>query len=235
MAATIGARLAAAVAADPTRPLFTWYDDASGDRTELSGATLANWVAKTANLLADGAGVAPGDPVVVDLPAHWQAAAVLLGAWSTGAVVTPAGGTAAVAFAAQGRAATYVGRADEVYGLALAPMAMPMRDAPPGVADYVIEVRVFGDHHAADPTVTGDSPAAPDATHSELLLRAAQRAADHKMAAGDRVLIDAGAYPDPLDWLLAPLVAGASVILCANLDPAALPRRQEAERVTLTL
>ena len=28
-------------------------------------------------------------------------------------------------------------------------------------------------------------------------------------AAGDRVLVDAGAYPDPVDWLLAPLVAGA--------------------------
>ena len=46
---------------DPTRPLLTWYDDATGERTELSGATLANWVAKTANLLVDGLGLGPGD------------------------------------------------------------------------------------------------------------------------------------------------------------------------------
>ena len=50
---TVGARLAAFVAVDPTRPLLTWYDDGNGERVELSGATLANWVAKTANLLVN--------------------------------------------------------------------------------------------------------------------------------------------------------------------------------------
>src|SRR5688572_3007266 len=47
---TVSALFASAVAVDPTRPLLTWYDDATGERTELSGATLDNWVAKTANL-----------------------------------------------------------------------------------------------------------------------------------------------------------------------------------------
>ena len=40
--------------ADPSTPdvVFTiHYDDASGERTELSTVTLANWAAKTANLL----------------------------------------------------------------------------------------------------------------------------------------------------------------------------------------
>src|SRR5690606_31992912 len=32
------------------RPLITFYDDATGERIELSGVTTANWVAKTANL-----------------------------------------------------------------------------------------------------------------------------------------------------------------------------------------
>ncbi|MEU8050516.1 hypothetical protein AB0B99_11540, partial [Micromonospora haikouensis] len=36
-------------------------------------------------------------------------------------------------------------------------------------------------------------------------------------------------------WLLAPLVAGASTVLCANADPARLPARAETERVTRTL
>src|SRR6266536_5713875 len=77
----------AAVRADPTRPLLTFYDDATGERTELSGATLANWVAKTANLLVDGCGLGPGDRAAVLLPPHWQTAAVLLGCWSAGLVV----------------------------------------------------------------------------------------------------------------------------------------------------
>ena len=41
-----------------TQPLVTFYDDATGERTELSGITVGNWVAKTGNLLT-----APGtDP-----------------------------------------------------------------------------------------------------------------------------------------------------------------------------
>ena len=46
-----------AYAGDPARPLLTWYDDGTGERVELSGATLGNWVAKTANLLVDGCGL----------------------------------------------------------------------------------------------------------------------------------------------------------------------------------
>src|SRR2546430_5289281 len=85
---TVGQLLAAAVAADPTRPLLTWYDDGTGERTELSGATLANWVAKTANLLVDGVGLDPGDRAAALLPPHWQTAAVLLGCWAGGVDVS---------------------------------------------------------------------------------------------------------------------------------------------------
>jgi uncharacterized protein (TIGR03089 family) len=45
----------------------------------LSTVTLANWAAKTANLLRDELGAGPGSRVAVLLPAHWQSAAVLLG------------------------------------------------------------------------------------------------------------------------------------------------------------
>ena len=84
---TIPQAFAAAVRRDPTTPLLTWYDDASGDRTELSGATLDNWVSKTANLLIDGAGLGTGDAVAVLLPPHWQTAAILLGASAAGLAV----------------------------------------------------------------------------------------------------------------------------------------------------
>jgi uncharacterized protein (TIGR03089 family) len=38
---------------DPGRPLVTFYDDATGERVELSVATYANWVAKTSSLLVE--------------------------------------------------------------------------------------------------------------------------------------------------------------------------------------
>src|ERR1700761_2434650 len=83
---TIPQAFDAAVRRDSATPMLTWYDDASGDRTELSGATLGNWVAKTANMLVDGAGLDPGEGVAVLLPPHWQTAAVLLATWSAGLV-----------------------------------------------------------------------------------------------------------------------------------------------------
>lgn len=223
------------VHADSGRPLLTWYDDATGERIELSGATLANWVAKTANLLADHAGAQPGDRAAVDAPPHWQTAAVLLGCWAAGLAVTPPRADAEVVFAAADRAAGYAGDGREVYGLALAPLGAPMRAVPPGVTDYVVEVRGHGDHFAPVTPVGPDDAATESATHRELCATAAARAAALGIETGARVLIDAAAHPDPLDWLLAPLVARASVVLCGNLDPGRLADRVEAERVVRTL
>jgi hypothetical protein len=39
----------------------------------------------------------------------------------------------------------------------------------------------------------------------------------------------------PVAWLLAPLSAGASLVLCRSADPTVLSRRAESERVTATL
>ena len=41
---------------DPVGPRITYYDDATGERIEVSAVTLANWAAKTANLLQDELG-----------------------------------------------------------------------------------------------------------------------------------------------------------------------------------
>jgi uncharacterized protein (TIGR03089 family) len=77
--------LSDALRRDGARPFLTYYDLASGDRVELSVATTANWVAKTANFLVEECGVEPGDPVGVRLPLHWQTAVVILACWSAGA------------------------------------------------------------------------------------------------------------------------------------------------------
>jgi hypothetical protein len=57
------------------------------------------------------------------------------------------------------------------------------------------------------------------------------------IAEGDRVLVDARTAPaaGPVAWLLAPLAAGASLVLCRAAASAQLQRRAESERVTATL
>ncbi len=229
------ALLEAVVADDPARPVVTFYDDATGERTELSGATLSNWVAKTANLLIDGAGLGPGDPVAVLLPAHWQTAAVLLGCWAAGVAVARTDPTPVdVAFVARDRLEEATAWSPgETYGLALAPLAAPMRDAPAGVADYVIEVRTFGDRFAPATPVDPDGPALDGLSFREVVERARQRAREIGLEARGRLL--AVDPVDPVDWLVAPLAVGGSVVLSVNTDRAKLSDRAASERVTVTL
>jgi hypothetical protein len=84
---TIAALLSREARRDGARPFLTWYDDATGDRVELSVATTANWAAKIANHLVDELDLQPGEPVVVDPAVHWTTAVVLLGTWTAGSWV----------------------------------------------------------------------------------------------------------------------------------------------------
>ncbi|MGH8938222.1 MAG: TIGR03089 family protein, partial [Actinomycetes bacterium] len=86
---TLPRLLQGALDADPARALITFYDDSSGERTELSVATFANWVAKTANLMQDELGMTAGQRVAIRLPLHWQAAVWLAARWAPGAVAAP--------------------------------------------------------------------------------------------------------------------------------------------------
>jgi uncharacterized protein (TIGR03089 family) len=226
--------LARATGANPAQPLFTWYDDAIGERVELSGLTFGNWVAKTANLLVDGCGLGAGDTASVSLPPHWQTAAVLIGCWTAGLTVVT-DGPADVAFASTGSASAATSAPDR-YVLGLAPMGMPMRDAvPDGWLDYIAEVRGHGDRFTPmTPAGPGD-PALDAESHTGLLGRAAARAADLRIPPDARVLIDAGVHPDPVDWLLAPLVSRTSVVLCANADRDLLEERARSERAEILL
>jgi uncharacterized protein (TIGR03089 family) len=238
---TIPEALAAAVRRDPTTPLLTWYDDATGDRTELSGATLDNWVSKTANLLVDGVGLGNGDAVAVLLPPHWQTAAILLGASAAGLAVDLGGDPQPVEalFTVPDRiAASASWPTGDRYATGLLPLAMPLREVPPGFADYPTEVRTHGDHFRPAQPVRPDDRAIAgpvELSHLEVLRSATARAAELGIAAGDRVLVDARTHPDAVDWLLAPLTAGASIVLCGDLDRAGLGDRTSAEKVTVVL
>lgn len=83
--------LADLLRADPARPRVTFYEDTpgptGGERIELSGKVLANWVSKAANALQEEWDVAPGQTVRLALPPHWRALYWALAVWSVGACV----------------------------------------------------------------------------------------------------------------------------------------------------
>ena len=241
--------LAAALRRDPAAPLLTYYDDGTGERIELSAATLANWVAKTANLLQDEFDVGTGSTVAVALPVHWQTAAVLLGVWSCGATVLDTAAeddgrldAADVVLAAQDRLAPLEEQdLPDLMGLSLHPLGMGMSGYAGPARDFALEVRVHGDSFTPyvppDPASPGLSAGGLELTLGGLAGAAEELAARLGIAAGDRVLVDeqTAVEAGPVAWLLAPLAAGASLVLCRRPDPAALRARAEAERVTATL
>ncbi|WP_432831571.1 TIGR03089 family protein [Dactylosporangium sp. CA-092794] len=224
MGNTVPSLFAAIVGKDPSLPFLTFYDDATGERTELSAATMANWVSKTANLLVDGCGLGPGDVAAVRLPAHWQTAAILLGAWTAGLRADYVSATAAgadVEFASLEAAGSGAPGPADRYVLGLAPMGLPMRGGvPAGWADYVAEVRQYGDYF----------PGAPATGTEELAERGRALGLP-----GGRLLIDAAAHPDPVEWLVGPIVAGAGIVLSVNTDPAKLAGRAAAEQAILVV
>lgn len=132
--------LAAMLRADATRPRVTFYDDAAGERLDLSGRVLATWVAKAGSLLQDDLDGAPSTTVGIDLPVHWRALYWALATWAVGAtvVVGPEATTADVLVTGDPQtAARESGNALVV----LVTPAMLARSSPVPVADVVDEAR----------------------------------------------------------------------------------------------
>jgi uncharacterized protein (TIGR03089 family) len=224
------ALLAPVLAADARRPLITFYDDATGERLEFSGETLANWVAKTANLLRDECDVEPGTRVSVALPAHWQKAVALLGAWWCGAHVVDADAAVALVDAEHLDVA-----ADLVVGFSLDAFGRPLTDLPADAVDYASEVRMHGDHFTPEP-VAGTDPALGDATVDELVEVSRRRAAELGYGPDTRLLSTAdwpvAADGGLVDGLLAVLAGGGSLVQVRHADLSALDRRAGAEKVS---
>jgi len=222
---------------DPVGPRITYYDDATGERIELSTVTLANWAAKTANLLRDELGAGPGSRIAVLLPAHWQTAAVLLGAWYIGAEVALGPGSETMAADVAMCTADRISDADAAAGtgeiavLSLDPFGKPVADLPVGMTDYATAVRVHGDQIVPERL---PGPALGGRTVAELLAAAVESAAAQGFTADDRVLSTArwDGVDELTDNLLAVFAAGASLVQVTNPDPAAMDRRRRTEKTT---
>lgn len=230
-----GAILDPLLRADPVGPRITYYDDATGERIELSAVTLANWAAKTANLLRDELGAGPASRVAILLPAHWQTAAVLFGVWWIGAEAV-LDGPADIALCTVDRLdeADDAVASGEVAVLSMDPFGKPVPDLPIGVTDYATAVRVHGDQIIPE---RQPGPALAGQSAGQLVAACMQSAAMQGLTSTDRVLSTASwTRPENLvDGLLAVLAVGGSLVQVANPDPAALQRRVEMEKVTKVL
>jgi uncharacterized protein (TIGR03089 family) len=237
-----GAILDPMVRADPVGPRITYYDDAvgaTGLRIELSAVTLANWAAKTGNLLRDELGAGPTSRVAILLPAHWQTAAVLFGVWWIGAEVVldgPPDNSADMALCTAERLGEADGRVagGEVAVLSLDPFGRPAPDLPVGVTDYASAVRVHGDQIAPE---RHPGPALAGRSVDAILAECQTSAAARGLTANDRVLSSASwtRAGDLVDGLLSIMAVGASLVQVANPDPSVQARRIETEKVTRVL
>nr|WP_202459323.1 MULTISPECIES: TIGR03089 family protein [unclassified Streptomyces] len=238
--------LRSALASDPGRPLVTFYDDATGERVELSVATFANWVAKTANLLQGDLSAEPGDRAVLLLPAHWQTAVWLLACSSVGVVADVGGDPASADLVVSGPDSLDAARAcsGERIALALRPLGGRFPQPPDGFADYAVEVPGQGDRFAPYAPVDPDEVAlvvdGVELTGAEVVARSREDAGRLGRPGGGeggvRVLsgLSYGTWDGLSAGLFAALAGGGSVVLCRNLErlgDGGLEKRVEDERV----
>ncbi|MBD7979265.1 TIGR03089 family protein [Oerskovia merdavium] len=246
---------------DPGRPRVTWYGD-DGERVELSGAVLHNWINKTVNLLVEEFDAAPGTRVVLDLPPHWRAIVWGLAAWRTGATLvllpdTPASGAVereeeAGAPALLGlahdadvvvtsRPAAWAGTHAPVVAVPLPALARRFDgDLPAGAIDAGSAVMTYGDQigwvEEVDPDAVALEPGA--VLHGELVTWASRLGDD--VAPGSRDLVQEGDASRLLRRTLQVLAVDGSVVVLSPAlttalaqDPERLSRLRTSERVDL--
>jgi uncharacterized protein (TIGR03089 family) len=240
---TFPAALDALLRREPARPLVTFYDDASGERVELSTTTYTNWVAKTAGLAQDELDAERGGLLLVDLPTHWLGAVWLGAAWSLGMTVTDdasALGHADLVVCGPDGVGTYAAHAarTQVVALSLRPLGARFAEAlPVGVTDYGAVVLAQPDAFTAYDPPAGDDPAwrGPSGTSTQATLLAEAAAAQvvdpqGRLLTGVNPCTRAGAVT-----LLAPVVAGAGVVWVRHPAEDGWDRRAEQERATAVL
>ncbi len=207
-------------------PLLTHYDLGSGARTELSVATFANWIAKTANLIED-VGADAGQvalPLAASRPGHWMTLIWPPAAWQRECTVSvDVAGADLVVIGPDDPVAVLPGA---TFACSLHPLGLGLRDLPAGVLDFSTEA-------LAQPDQAGTLPSGPNAPawiDGGTVLSHAQ-VADVTPVAG-RVLVRPG---DPLGTLraaiIAPLLGGGSVVLVeGEADDARLAAIRRSER-----
>lgn len=229
--------LADLVAADPTRPVVTFYDDTpgptQGERVELSRKVLANWVAKATNVLQEGLDVQPGSVVLLDLPApHWRLVYWALAVWSVGATVTLDTHEGADVLVTADPSSPVAEDADEVVVVSLPALAREW-DGPPLRTGHMDEARELPTY--ADSFTPWDEPE-PDDT---ALVHQGERTTYQDVVpeptwpTGARVLVCGDSAYDLLRHTLHALAVGGSLVLVRGSRPTPDEDRMRTEGVDL--
>lgn len=199
---------------DPSSPFVTFYDDATGERTELSAKTYANWVSKTANLFADELMLDPGDGIRIDLPPHWLGTIFLGGLLAVGLVLDD---TAPVAVVGPGGISPTpgTGLASTVMACSLRPFAGRFTEPlPAGVLDHGVLWAGQSDVFSPIEATELGSPAADDR----------------------RVITDLNPLSAQARALVLGLLAGSgSLVLVANPDDSQWTAHSQSERSTASV
>lgn len=243
------------ITGDPGRPRLTWYGP-GGERTELSGHVLDNWVTKTTNLLVEEHDAAPGTRAHLDLPPHWRSVVWALAVWRAGAEVvcdapTAAGGPVDLVVTYRPEEHVPAAPTTTVLGVALPSLARALpAPVPAGVDDATSAALTYGDAlgyvPATDATATALTTPAGPVLHGDLrgwwAEPAPTTAVEQPAVERPRVLVTAAddALAPVLARVLAALAVDGSVVLCGpemtaelSADPARTSRLVESERITV--
>jgi len=230
--------LLARLTTDPGRPRLTWYGD-DGERVELSGHVLDNWVTKTANLLVEEYQAGPLTRILLDLPVHWRSVVWAMATWRVGAcvVVPPAGRPDLVVTHDPAR---HADDGVDVVAVALPALARNVEGRlPPGTVDATSAVMTYGDVLTWMPEPTAGAPAikvgeqlVPHASLEEWARGVLTRLGECPPGGRLLVAVPADALTDALGLALAALALDGSVVLCApGIDAVTRQRIARAELV----
>ena len=209
-------------------PLLTHYDLDTGGRTELSVATFATWVAKTANLIED-VGADSGLvalPLALGRPGHWMTLLWPLAAWQRECAITLDDAGADLAVVGPDDPEPLVPGA--TFACSLHPLGLGLRNLPDGVLDFTTEA-------LSQPDQAGVLPSAPNApawidgadvySHADL--------AATPLVSGRVLVRPSTALQTLRDAVLAPLLGGGSaVVVEGDADDARIAAIAASERCT---
>ena len=201
-------------ATDPSQPLVTYYDMATGERVELSTTTTANWVAKTSNFLVDDLDAAPGTRIRIGLPSHWLTTVWILAAWNVGAAIVDNAADIGLS------GPDLVADEPQRVAASLRPLGGRFTEPPTGFLDLGAEVPGHGDHFVAlDPpepaTLALDLEGAAS-THADLLASVVPDAT--------RRLVAPGSLRRDAELIAAACLGGGSIVIVASATPEQVSR-----------
>lgn len=232
--------LADILRSDPARPRVTFYEDTPGptcgERIELSGKVVNNWISKAGNALQDEYDLEPGCVVRLALPPHWRALYWAFAVWSVGGTVDCVGAASPDLLICDDPdlAASLQPAPDDVVLVTLAALArVHPGPVPAGVMDEARELATYGDQFSAGSVAPPEGVAlitrdGPTAYRSVVPQR--------DWPTGARVSLSRD-LADVLESTLAAWAVDGSVVLARNGQRAgsgADPARLASEGVTLS-